>query len=71
MDGQPAPTKTPMGLEWLEAPDPDGDRIKRALFSSIDGHRNVIALGSFARAMGFEPEALERLRGEGLIGLPN
>lgn len=69
MDALPTPTKTPMGLQWLEARDGNDDRIKRALLSSIDGHRNVIELESFARAMGLEADALERLRGEGLIDL--
>jgi hypothetical protein len=69
MDALPTPTKTPMGLQWLEARDANGDRIKRALLSNIDGHRNVIELESFARAMGLESDALERLHGEGLIDL--
>jgi hypothetical protein len=47
----------------------EGDPVKRALLSSIDGHRNVIELESFARAMGLEADALERLRCEGLIDL--
>jgi hypothetical protein len=71
MDALPTPTKTPMGLRWLEAPGAHGDRIKRALLSSVDGHRNVIELESFARAMGLEADALEQLRGEGLIDLPH
>ena len=69
MNALPVPTKTPMALQWLEACEAKPDRVKRALLSSIDGHRNVIELESFARAMGLEPDALERLRGEGLIDL--
>ena len=69
MNPLPIPTKTPMAHQWLEARDAKGDRVKRALLSNIDGHRNVIELESFARAMGLEPDALERLRGEGLIDL--
>ncbi len=69
MNALPTPTKTPMALQWLEARDPKSDRVKRALLSSIDGHRNVIELESFARAMGLAPDALRRLRGEGLIDL--
>ncbi len=79
MNTLPTPTKTPMALQWLEARDArdprnfrDADkseRVKRALLSNIDGHRNVIELESFARAMGLAPDALQRLRGEGLIDL--
>lgn len=69
MNALPIPTKTPMAFKWLETGDASGDRIKRALLASIDGHRNVIELESFARAMGLEADALERLRGEGLIDL--
>lgn len=69
MNALPVPTKTPMALQWLEARDAKGDPVKRALLSSIDGHRNVIELESFARAMGLEADALERLRCEGLIDL--
>lgn len=70
MDALPTPTKTPMALRWLEAGAArQDDRVKRALLSNIDGHRNVIELESFARAMGLAPDALERLRREGLIDL--
>ena len=71
MNPLPIPTKSPRAHQWLEARDAQGDRVKRALLSGIDGHRNVIELESFARAMGLEPDALERLRGEGLIDLPH
>ena len=71
MEALPTPTKTPMAFQWLEASVAKSDRVKRALLSSIDGHRNVIELESFARAMGLEPDALERLRGEGFIDLAN
>lgn len=71
MDLLPTPTRTPMALQWLEARETSGQRVKRALLSSIDGHRNVIELESMARALGLEPDALERLRGEGLIDLPS
>ena len=70
MDLLPTPTRTPMAVRWLEARETDGESVKRALLSSIDGHRNVIELESVARALGLEPDALERLRGEGLIDLP-
>jgi hypothetical protein len=60
-----------MAHQWLEARDANSDSVKRALLSSVDGHRNVIELERFARAMGREPDALERLRGEGLIDLPH
>lgn len=71
MERLPTPTKTPMAFQWLEVSAAKSDRVKRALLSSIDGHRNVIELESFARAMGLEPDALERLRGEGFIDLAN
>ena len=45
-----------MAYQWLEARAAKGDRVKRALLSGIDGHRNVIELESFARAMGLESE---------------
>jgi hypothetical protein len=63
----PTPTRTPMAQQWLAARNPPNDRIERALLSSIDGHRNVIELESVARALGLAPDALERLRAEGLI----
>lgn len=69
MDALPTPTKTPMAIRWLEAREVKSDRVKRALLSSIDGRRNVIELESVARAMGLAPDALERLRREGLIDL--
>lgn len=69
MNALPTPTKTPLALQWLEARDAKSERVKRALLSCIDGHRNVIELESFARAMGLKPDALERLRVEGLIQL--
>lgn len=72
MNALPTPTKTPMAHQWLEARDArdaKSERVKRALLSRIDGHRNVIELESFARAMGLEPDALQRLRFEGLIDL--
>jgi hypothetical protein len=50
MNALPVPTKTPMALQWLEVLDANGDPVKRALLSGIDGHRNVIELESFARA---------------------
>jgi hypothetical protein len=67
----PAPIRTPLALQWLEARDARSERVKCALLSCIDGHRNVIELESFARAMGLMPDALERLRVEGLIRLPD
>jgi hypothetical protein len=61
------PTRTPLAARWLESSDAQGDRIKRALLANIDGHRNVIELESFARAMGLAPDALQRLRDQRLI----
>ena len=69
MHALPAPTRTPMASNWLMSLDPDIDRLERALLSNVDGHRNVIELESFARALGLEPDALERLRVQGLIEL--
>ena len=69
MNAAPTPIRTPHASQWLDAHPGASDRVKRALLSNIDGHRNVIELESFARAMGLAPDALERLRGEGLIDL--
>ena len=69
MNALPTPVKTPLAYQWLEARDAKSERVKLALLSCIDGHRNVIELESFARAMGLQPDALERLRVEGLIRL--
>ncbi len=70
MNALPTPTKTPLALQWLHTGgDARSERVKRALLSNIDGHRNVIELESFARAMGLRPDALEQLRIEGLIRL--
>ena len=62
----PAPVITPLALDWLAT----RDRLnpaQRALFSTIDGHRNVVQLESVARALGLRPDALETLRRDGLI----
>lgn len=69
MDRLPTPTRTPKALHWLEAQHPSVERARRALLSTVDGHRNVVELESFARAVGLEPDALDRLRREGLIDL--
>jgi hypothetical protein len=53
--------------QWLVTRDADIDRLERALLANVDGHRNVIELESFARAIGLEPDALERLRRRDLI----
>lgn len=67
MQALPTPTRTSKAHQWLEARDPSSDRIKRVLLGSIDGHRNVIELESFARAIGLAPDALDSLRREGMI----
>lgn len=69
MNPLPIPTQTPKALRWLEVRGAENDRVRRALLSNIDGHRNLIELESFARAMGLEADALERLRREGFIDL--
>ena len=69
MNPPPVPVQTPKAIHWLSALDTQNDRVRRALLSNIDGHRNVIELESFARAMGLESDALERLRREGYIEL--
>ena len=69
MESLPTPTRTPKAGQWLDTREARGDRVKRALLSGVDGRRNVIQLESFARAMGLEPDALDRLRTEGLIDL--
>jgi hypothetical protein len=67
----PTPVHTSIAAAWLESRDANSDRLNRALLANIDGHRNVIELESFARAIGLEPDALERLRQQGLIQLCN
>ena len=67
MDMLPTPIPTAFALHQLHTGGFEQDRIRRALLGSMDGHRNVIQLESFARAMGLEPDAIERLRLEGLI----
>ena len=67
----PTPIHTPTAAAWLESRVANDDRLNRALLANIDGHRNVIELESFARAIGLEPDALERLRQQGLIYLCN
>ena len=69
MESLPTPTRTPKAGQWLDTREARGDRVKRALLSGVDGRRNVIQLESFARAMGLDPDALDRLRTEGLIDL--
>ena len=69
MQSLPTPTRTLKAHQWLDTREASGERVKRALLGSIDGHRNVIELESFARAMGLDPDALDRLRVEGLIDL--
>lgn len=69
MESLPTPTRTPKAGQWLDTREARGDRVKRALLSGVDGRRNVIQLESFARAMGLDPDALDRLRMEGLIDL--
>ncbi len=71
MDPLPVPSKTAMAAQRLAKPCTTHDRLMEALLSNIDGHRNVIELESFARAMGLQPDALERLRRQGLIDLAN
>lgn len=65
----PTPMQTPLAHHWLSDHDARSERVKRALLTNVDGHRNVIELESFARAMGLAPDALEQLRREGLIDL--
>lgn len=71
MNPLPTPTQTRIAVQWLASREAMADHVKRVLLSHIDGHRNVIELESFARAMGLEPDALEKLRHQGLIDLLN
>lgn len=70
MNHLPTPFKTPLAVAWLQE-DLSTDRAKRALLSSIDGHRNLIELESMARALGLQADAMENLRRQGLIDLMN
>jgi hypothetical protein len=67
MNTLPTPMQTSIAVQWLASREATTDRVKRVLLSHVDGHRNVIELESFARAMGLEPDALEKLRHQGLI----
>jgi len=67
MNVLPTPIRTAMASQWLVSQDPKIDHLERTLLSKVDGRRNVIELESFARAIGLEPEALERMRLQGLI----
>ena len=71
MNPLPIPTQTLKALRCMDTRVGEPDRIRRALLSNVDGHRNLIELESFARAMGLESDALERLRREGYIELPD
>ena len=70
MNPLPIPIPTPKAMLLLGARGARHDQVRRALLASIDGHRNVIELESLARAMGLDSDALEHLRREGLIDLP-
>jgi hypothetical protein len=67
MDILPTPIRTARASRWLATRDANIDRLERALLANVDGHRNVIELESFARAIGLAPDVLERLRVQGLI----
>ena len=67
MNPLPAPVVTPLALDWLRDHDKRLDPAQRALFGTIDGHRNVIELESVARALGLRTDALEAFRQAGLI----
>jgi hypothetical protein len=67
MNVLPTPTRTSVTSQPLVSRDPKIARLEQALLSKVDGHRNVVELESFARAIGLEPEALERMRLQGLI----
>jgi hypothetical protein len=67
MNSLPTPIRTPKAIQGLLIRNADIDRLERALLANVDGHRNVIELESFARAIGLDPGVLERLRIRGLI----
>ena len=67
MDRLPSPIVTPVALDWLERGDHRLNMPQRALLRAIDGRRNIIELESVARALGLRADALETLRGAGLI----
>jgi hypothetical protein len=69
MEAPSSPIQTDVARQWLQRPDARIDRVHQALLSTIDGHRNVIELESVARAMGLDPDALDRLRQQGFIEL--
>lgn len=65
----PTPIKTARASEWLMSQDATKNRLQAALLSNVDGHRNVVELESFARALGLEPEAIDCLRRQDFIQL--
>jgi hypothetical protein len=71
MNTLPTPRQTGIAVQWLASRESPTERVKRVLLSHVDGHRNVVELESFARAMGLNPDALEQMRQQGLIDLLN
>jgi len=71
MNPLPTPRQTGIAVQWLASREAASERVKRVLLSHVDGHRNVIELESFARAMGLDGDALEQMRQQGLIDLLN
>ena len=49
MESLPTSTQTLKAGQWFDTREASGDRVKRALLSSIDGHRNVVQRESCAR----------------------
>lgn len=69
MNTSTVPRLKPSALDWLETTAVGTERVKRALLSNIDGHRSVVELESFARAIGLREDALLLLAAQGLIEL--
>ena len=61
------PTQTAKALQPLGGRVTESDRIRSVLLANIDGHRSVIELKSFARALGLEFDELSRSLREGRI----
>lgn len=60
-------TRTAAAESWLRRPGSGDDIVRRALLSTVDGHRSVIELVSVARAMGLDARALEDFLTLGLL----
>lgn len=67
MDASQAPRRIPTLTDATASRIDTRERIERALLSDADGHRAVVELDIFVRAMGLDAAAVEHLRDLGLL----